>query len=236
MLSSELCDAAVDRASDGVAASSQIEVDAGCVAPGVGSRLQVVLMIEVFGKHAPFLFVARSLEKLELVEAGEYGVIVSRHALQGVPAPGRPGRGTDPPRPRCQPDSCRVRRMALWSKSSRSRILPASSVRSRLRYRRTSSLKAMWTSSRFVRTPVSRNASCMRIVVQHNVGSHVSRRFPGLVYWNVYCTQTSAGSCDGRASWETQWYENSRLLELESAMRIGPETSSGQPHRRYRSW
>lgn len=36
----------------------------------------------MIGKHVPFLFVARFLEKLDLVEAREYGVIVSRQVFQ----------------------------------------------------------------------------------------------------------------------------------------------------------
>ena len=73
VLASELCDAAVDGASHGVATPPEIEEDADSVAPGVGPRLQAVPVLRTVGKYAPFVLVARSPEQLDPVAAAPGG-------------------------------------------------------------------------------------------------------------------------------------------------------------------
>ena len=179
MLTGELCDAAVDGAPDGVAAPSQIEVDAGGVSPRIGSCLEIVLMLEVDGKHAPFaLRHALPCSSSNWLKRVSTSVIVSlsrafkcvSHLAVRVAEYVHPDRGVNQNHGGYVAWPCSRNRPGAGS-------LPARSVRSRLRCRRTSSSKAKWTSSRLVRTPVSEECLLHEIVVQHNVGSHVSCRF-----------------------------------------------------------
>jgi hypothetical protein len=94
---SELCDAAVDRTSNGFASPPKIEKDASRISPGRRSAFEVSLNFEVLAKKIPFAFIECALQQFKLMEPRENGVFAVKSCLESrTPPAGAIAQHVDP--------------------------------------------------------------------------------------------------------------------------------------------